>query len=695
MSYRIAVDSGGTFTDGILIDHTGKVISQKAHSTPQDPTIGTLNCIGKLARDIGLTTEELLGDTTVLTLGTTVATNIIATHKGANLGLITTQGFRLRMTAPQVPKSEWAERPLPLAEFHFDEPRPLAEWRHMTEIKERVNYKGEELVPLDEDSVREAIAHLKKEKVDSIAVCLMFSPLNPEHELRVGEIVREEYPEAFVTLSSTVLPVIGEVERWSTTMFSAYVAPTVTKYVDTMEAALKENNFQGSLLFMQSNGGVATPDIVRENPAIILLSGPSAGPTTGLSLGKEHGFENICSVDMGGTSFDIGMAHDGVVDIATQKIIDAKKFNLPTVDVTILGAGGGSIAHIDTFGKLDVGPQSAAAYPGPACYGNGGEDPTVTDANLVLGYIDPNFFLGGESKLYKEEAEKAIKEKVADPLGLTVEEGAMAIYDVVNAKMAGAMQLTFASHGYDTRDFIVCGAGGAAAIHAMKISEELGIKTVIIPKLAPVYCAYGMQFCDLKHDFQKAYFSYTEDADLGKISDLYEEMKQKALDTLKREGVAEEDAVINRFMEMRYYGQFRTRLVNVPDGEINKDLINETVKNFHVVHKNTVGYSDDQYPTEIMMLKLTATAKGSEFVINDLPEGDGNVARALKGSRRAYSPGSGFIETNVYDGRLMLTGDIIEGPGIIEETFTTIVVPDGCTASVDRQGNYLISKKEG
>lgn len=691
MAFKISVDSGGTFTDGVLMRENGEVVIAKAHTTPHDPSVGTMSCISKLALEAGITLKELLSQTTNIIHGTTLATNIVATHSGAKMGTIATQGYRLRMTFQQVAKSDWQDKAVDMFDMRLEAPKALAPNYLMTEVEERVNAKGEVMVPLNDDSVRKAVRYLMEKEVESIAVMLMFSPLYPEHEERIAEIIHEEYPGVYVALSSHILPVIGETERWSTTMFSAYVAPVVTKYVVRLQDALETEGFKGELVFVQSNGGIATPDIVMENPSILLLSGPAAGPSYGLVLGEAHGSKNILSVDMGGTSFDVGVVHEGNVDIVQQKIIDAKKFAIPAVDVHVAGAGGGSIAWIDASDRLNIGPKSAGAFPGPACYGNGGENPTVTDADLILGYIDPDFFLGGEIKLRKDLAEKAIKEKIADPLRMTVLEAATAIYDIVNAVMASATDVIFAKRGYDPREFTLCAAGGAAPVHAVPIMQELGIKKLIVPKVAPTYCAFGMMYCDLKHDYTRPYLCETSKADLVGINDLFDEMEKMAFDTLRREGVAEKDIIIEKSMEIRYYGQFRQRFAKVPPGSVTKESLQATMDNFHVVHKAALGYADPEYSTEIVHLHLIGMTKTSKPRLRQIPQGTGDVSKALKGKREAFFNGQGLISVNVFAGDKLFAGDTLEGPCIIEEKFTTLVIPPEITAQVDSSGNYLVT----
>lgn len=690
MTFRISIDSGGTFTDGVLINEKGETITAKVRTTPKDISIGTMECIGKLAKGAEISLRDLLSQTSTIVHGTTLATNAVASQSGAKMGTIATKGQRLRMVFPQVPKSDWKERPVDMYDFRLDEPKPLTRPYLMTEVEERVNYKGEVLIPLNEESARVAVRYLKKHQVESIAVMLMFSPLYPNHEKRIAEIIEEEYPGVYVALSSATLPTIGEIERWSTTMFSAYVAPSVARYVEKIQGLLEKEGMKGQLLFMQSNGGVATPDIVRTNPATLLYSGPAAGPSFGLSLGLTKDFKNVLSVDMGGTSYDVGIASEGTVDIVQLQVIDAKKYAMPSVDVSTTGAGGGSIAYVDRIGRLHVGPKSAGASPGPACYGQGGKEPTVTDANVVLGYLDPEYFLGGEIKLNKALAEKAIREKVAEPLGLSVTEAAAAIYEIINTNMAGATNVVFAKRGYDSRDFAMCAAGGAAPIHAVRIAEELGIQHVIIPKIAATYCAFGMLQCDLKHDFQKPYIALASMADVAKINELYEEMEKEAVDILQKEGADEKDVIIEKTMEMCYFGQFRQRIANVPTGPVTKESLDTTINNFHELHRSTAGYADPDYPTLIQRLLLSGIARIPKSQLKAIPQGSGDVSKALKSTRQAYFPKeNNFITTKVYDGDKLLAGDTLTGPCIIEEKLTTIVVPPKVSLEVDSFGNYV------
>lgn len=692
-AYRISVDCGGTFTDGILLGAGHEVFAAKADSTPQDPTVGTLECISRLAAQAGLSRAALLAATKTIVLGTTLATNIVATRTGAKTGVITTKGYRDRLSFLHVAKADLGgDRKATAAElfsFRSDFPKPLAPRHLVTEVEERVNFRGDVLIPLSESDAHAAVRRLREQGVEAIAVNLLFSHLYPDHERRVEEIVRAEYPEAYVAVSSRVLPVVGEVSRWSTTLFSAYVAPKITAFVQRIGSVLNENGFAGGLVFVQSNGGVATADVVCENPAALLVSGPAAGPSLGLSLAQVHGINDVVTADMGGTSFDVSIIADGHVNVTQKKIIDGQKYGLSTVDVNAVGAGGGSIAWVDINGRLQVGPASAGAVPGPACYGLGGEEPTVTDANVVLGYLDPEYFLGGERGLRKDLAEKAIGEKVAGPLGVDVVVAAAAIHDVVNAKMAGAIDVMFSRRGCDPRDFTLCAAGGAAPVHCARLTRELGMKHFMVPYVAPVFCAFGMMYADLKHTYTRPYTALVESADMERINRLFDEMEREARDTLAREGAGADDVVVEKTMDLHYYGQVREQAAEVQPGPVTAETLAVTVERFHDRHRKVIGYSEPGYPVVIVRLHLAGICKTTHPLPRSVVPARGGVPLARKGRRSAhFTELGGFAEVDVYDGALFGAGDVVRGPCIIEERLTTLVLPPGEAVRVDGSGGY-------
>ena len=436
MSFRVGIDTGGTFTDAISVDDKGNLVTAKVPTTPKDLSEGTINAVYALARRNNLDLREFLSQVTTIVHGTTLGINTVLTRSGPRLGIIATEGHRDVIQLRRVPKEDTYD-------WRKPQPEPLVPRHLRLEVKERVGSRGEVVKPLNEDSVRKAVARLKKLRVEGVMVALLFSFMNPEHERRVAEIIKEDFPEAYVTLSNEILPLMGEYERTSTAIISAYIAPAITKYTQKIADFLQKEGHKGQLLFMQNNGGVETAEIAIEKPATLAISGPAAGPSAALTVGKLHGEENLLSVDMGGTSFDIAVIDKGSFATKTENLIAEQRFSLPTIDVNTIGAGGGSIAWFDATGTLRVGPKSAGADPGPACYGAGGEEATITDADVVLGYISPDFFLGGEMILKKDLAEKAVKEKVANRLSMSVTEAAYAIYKISNSVMASALSSNF------------------------------------------------------------------------------------------------------------------------------------------------------------------------------------------------------------------------------------------------------------
>jgi len=683
MSYRILIDTGGTFTDGVCVDDSGNLFTAKAPTTPENLTTGTMETISALAKLCGLDRKQLLAQATMMVNGTTAGTNAVITRQGPKLGIICTKGFPDVIELRRAPKVDMFDWRMPF-------PKPLVPRRLRVEVEERINKRGEVLIPLNEDSVHEAVAYLKKQGVQAIVVALLFSFLNDSHEKRIAEIIKEDFPEAPCSISSAILPMIGEYERTSTAVIDAYIRPIINDYIHSLRDLLQKEGFKGELLFMQNNGGTGTWKVALDTPATLALSGPAAGPSAATMIGGLYGEDNILSVDMGGTSYDILIIDKGRFLTKTESMIADNRFSMPVIDVHTIGSGGGSIAWFDVSNTLHVGPRSAGAVPGPACYDRGGEEPTVTDANVVLGYISPEYFLGGKMSLRKDLAEKVIKEKVADRLGVSPVEAAAAIYKIINSTMADGTRQTFTQQGYDPRDFTICAAGAACPAHAIKIAEDLGISKIMIPKHAPVYCAFGMSGADLKHDYSRFYFTSTKDLDLERLKNLYDEMESEGLATLEREGVPEELRALERSMMVRYHGQYREIESKWPSGPINKKGIEDGIAAFHARHNELYGYSDKDYPIDFTAWKSTAIGKISAPKLQPLEKGGKDPSGALKGKRDAYFEESdGFVETAIYDGDKLTYGNILEGPCIVEETMTTIVIPPGNKLRVGEYGDYL------
>jgi len=683
MAYRVGIDTGGTFTDAISVDDKGVTQTAKASTTPHDLTIGTMNVIDNLARRNKLDRKQFLSQVSTIVHGTTTGTNIIHTRVGPKLGLLCTKGHRDVIQFRRVAKDN-------MYDWRVDFPEVLVPRYLRVEIEERVDAHGNIRTPLDEDSVHKAVAYLKKLKVESVVVALLFSFLNPSHEKAVAEIVKKDYPEADVTISSDVLPAVGEYERTSTAIINAFIAPAIRKYTKQITSLLEKEGFTGQFLYIQNNGGVETAEIAMEKPATLAMSGPAAGPSAAITVGRLHDVQNLLSIDMGGTSLDLGIIDKGISLIKTESLIEEHRFSLPVIDVTSIGAGGGSIAWFDVTNTLRVGPRSAGADPGPACYGIGGDEATVTDADVTLGYISPDYFLGGEVKLHRDLAEKAIKEKVADRLGLGVPEAAAAMYKVINSVMANMVSYTITRRGLDPRDFYICVGGAAGAVHAIRLAEELGIARVFIPKYAPIYCAFGMLGVDLKHDYSRFYSTPVAALDLDRVKQLYDEMGNEGLAVLAKEQIPEEQRVLARTMTVKYFGQYRGIDVEWSNGAITKEAIAEGLAAFHRRHRDLYGYSDEKYPMEIMSFGLTAVGKLPPIALQKIAKGDKEPAQALKGTRKAYfEESNGYTETKIYDGDKILAGNLLEGPCVVEERMTNVVIPPGYRMLVDEYGNYV------
>lgn len=682
MSFRVAIDTGGTFTDSISVDSGGNLITTKTLTVPRNLAQGTINAVDALARKNGLSRKQFLQDVETIVHGTTQGTNVIITRTGPKLGVIATEGHADVLQLRRVIRDN-------IYDWRKSFPEPLVPGYLRVGVKERVDAQGNVVRPLDEASVRKAVAYLKKMKVQSIVVALLWSFLYPEHERKIAEIIKRTFPKAHVTLSHKVLPAIGEYERTSTAVINAYTAPSTADYIHTLTNFLTREGFTGQFLFMQNNGGVETAEIGIENPASLATSGPAAGPPAALAVGSLHGVKNLLSIDMGGTSFDIAIIDKGKFITKTESLIADHRFSLPIIDVDSVGAGGGSIAWFDATNTLQVGPRSAGADPGPACYGLGGEDATVTDADVLLGYISPDFFLGGEMKLRKDLAEKAVK-KIADRLGMSVVEAAAAIYKISNSVMADAVSHTFTKRGYDPRVFALVAGGAAGPTCALKIAQELYISKVIIPKYAPIYCAFGMLDVDLIHDFTRFYHADKSNFDLNKVKGLYKEMEGEAVDVLEREGIPKKDRVLERTMRIKYWGQFRDVEVSWPGGAITNAAIAEGVSNFHRRHRELYGSSDSGYPVEFMGFGLRAIGRMPKLRLQKLKKGERNPRAALKGERNAFFEESrGFVKTRIYDGDKLGYGNLLEGPCIVEERMTNVVIPPKFKLRVDQYGNYI------
>lgn len=687
MKFRIGIDVGGTFTDFLLVDELGNSKVYKTLSTPKDPTIGFFNGLKEMAEDHGFALEQFIQHLDLIVHGTTVGTNAALTYNGAKTALLTTKGFR------DVLQMRMLIRP-DAYNNRYEMPEAFVPRHLRLGIEERVDRRGQEITPLSEEDVQEAVEYIKKQGMQAVAICFMHSYANDAHEKRTGEIVKELLPDLYVTVSSDLVPRARLYDRASTTVLNSYVGPIIESYLTRLTDKLKDHHFAGTLLIMQSNGGVATPAATIKSAANTLLSGPASAPVAGGWYLKPYGIGDALTMDMGGTSFDVALVKDGIPLIRTEGEIANWPISLSTVDIHTIGAGGGSIAWVDEGGLLHVGPKSAGANPGPACYGFGGQLPTVTDANLVLGYLNPDFFLGGKMKLDREKAEEAIKREVADKLGLSVQEAAQGIIDMINVSMANGIREITVKRGYDPREFPLVCAGGAGPLHAAAIAQELDCPLVFVPKESSIFCAAGMLMSDLRHDFVKAHRSLTRNIEVSTMVRLFEELRAQGYDVLLNDGVKPDEMQFKYSLDMMYAGQYFE--VNVPFSEediksISVELIEER---FHQLHDQFYGYSTPDMPVEVVNFNLSSigiTRKPNE---KSVEYGGPSSEQANKGLRPVSHGEKGkLMPTPVYDGDVMIHGNIVEGPAIIEQKVTTIVVSEGFNVVCGKNDNFIMFRK--
>ncbi|RLG45784.1 MAG: hydantoinase/oxoprolinase family protein [Thermoproteota archaeon] len=694
--FRVGIDVGGTFTDAIVIDEEGKISLFKSPTTPKDISEGVFNCLKKAAEHYNMSLTKFVSKIKIFVHGTTIATNTLLTRRGAKCGLITTKGFRdiIEMMRGHKPDL-WNLRVKP--------PTPLVPRYLRIGVTERVDYKGDIITPLNEDEVRKAIEFFKSENVESIAVCFLFSFLNDKHEKRVKEIIQEEWPEVYVSISSEVLPQIREFERTSATVVNAYLMPVVDRYLRKMEGDLRKSGFQATPLIMQSNGGLMTFEVARRRPIHIIESGPAAGVIGASLIGEIIGIKDLISFDMGGTTAKAGLVRGGMPEVTTEYEVGGEvhtvtltkkggyPINIPVIDLAEVGAGGGSIAWIDAGGALKVGPKSAEAYPGPACYGFGGTEPTVTDADLTLGFLNPNYFLGGEMPLYPEKAKEALG-KIADRLGMDIIEAAFGVYEVVNVNMADAIRVVTIQKGYDPREFTMIAFGGAGPVHAAALAKELKIPKVIVPKTASAFSALGMVGSNLRHDFSRTFRSILDKVDLDKLNSLFREMEGEGISLLKREGIPEERSFVIRSLDMRYVGQHHELTVEIPTRELSSQDIPQIAELFHQRHEALYAYSDRESPIEILNVRVSVIGIIEKIRLPKYEISSEDPSPALKEYREVlFEEEEGYVRAAIYDGDKLKPGNKIQGPAVIEEATTTIVIPSYASCHIDEYRNAVLS----
>jgi N-methylhydantoinase A len=642
-----------------------------------------------MAEAKGLALSDFIKDVKTIVHGTTVTTNAVLTYNGAKTGLLTTKGLRDALEMRRGIREEQYNN-------RFMNVEPLVPRYLRLPINERLDYKGEVVVPLDESDVTEGLDFLKKEDVKAVAVCLMNSFANKDHEKKAAELVRKELPGAYLTVSSELLPSIRFYDRISTTVLNSYVGPILRSYLNSLTKKLKDIGFSGVLLIMQSNGGVISPDIASNTAVATLLSGPAGGPVAGIAYTSIQGYNDCITVDMGGTSFDAALIKDKTPLVTTEGEINRLRLALPMLGIVTIGAGGGSIGWIDEGGLLRMGPQSAGAKPGPACYDLGGEQPTATDADLVLGYLDPNFFAGGKIKLNQQRAEAAIKKHVADKMGLDVVSAAAGMYQVINVNMASGVREVSVKRGFDPREFPLVVAGGAGPVHACMIALELEIPVMVIPRESSIFCAAGMLMSDLKHDFVRTYATSFDNIDSGSFTSLFKEMEEEGTKLLESESIPKERIESVYSLDMRYVKQYHEVNVVISEDEVEEVNLNSIAKEFHPEHNRLFGYSleEEGTPIELINMRLSLIGKTDKpKFLEETNQGE-DAKGALKGNRKVYLPNKkDFEDIDVYDGFKLKCGNRIIGPAIIEQVNTTTFVSPEYNVICDKYGSYTMYLK--
>jgi N-methylhydantoinase A len=696
MNYIVGVDIGGTFTDCVVVDETGSVTIGKSLSTPADFSQGALNAVGDAAKNAGLSSaEEVLASTRLFFHACTIGDNTLITRAGAKTGLVLTKGFgdTLHMMrgkiAEGLTENEIAHRSA------LDKPEPFVPRNLVEEIPERVDYKGAELIRLDVNASARALERLAAKGVESVAVCFLWSILNDAHEKQLAAILQKKYPKLFYTLSSDVAPYLGEFERAATTVFNAYIGPKISSYLQNLKGILRSKGLRRDPLIMQAYGGVLDIEATCKNAVGIIESGPAAGIVGTRFLGEHIGERNILATDMGGTTFKVSVVRDGVIERDYKPVILRHSILSTKIWVESIGAGGGSIAWIDAdTGLLKVGPQGAGASPGPVCYDVGGTEPTVSDADLILGYLNPEYFLGGRMKLNKAKTLDAVRERIAKPLKMSAVEAASGIYRIANSHMSDLIRKATVEKGHDPRNFVLFAFGGAAPVHASRYAAELGIRQVVIPLTASVHGATGLISSDVVYEYGKSDHVVVP-VETARVNENFAGLLRRAIFDLKAAGFAADDVQVLRSVDMRY--RYQVHELNVPfapgSGVITDGDMEELYGRFDTLYEKAFGQGSGyrEAGKEILTFRMTAAGllKKPEIKAEVPRIADG--AQAVKAKRDVYfEEANKFVPTPVYDFVKMYPGVKIAGPAIIETPVTTVVVNPNDGAAMDEYRNIRI-----
>ena len=691
-SYRLAVDIGGTFTDGVLVDERdGAVRITKVLSTPADQAEGFLEALGRLSAESGLAPAELRS----ILHATTVATNAVLERRGARVALIATRGFRDMLEIGRQIRHE-------LYDLQTEKPAPLVPRRLCFEVAERLDHRGEVLEPLDEGSAAAAVDAAREAGAEAITICLLHAYVNPAHERRVAAIARERFPGAVISLSSAVAPEIREYWRASTAVINAYVAPVVRRYLGGLERRLAAGGYGAPVLIMQSSGGVAGAEAARERPVAMLESGPAAGVAAAAFFAGLAGFADALSFDMGGTTAKAGLVLGGRPSVLPEfeagsrlgtgaGLVRGSGYPVltPVVDLVEISAGGGSVAWVDPGGLLRVGPRSAGADPGPACYGRGGAEPTVTDANLVLGRLSPDNFLGGRLRLDAGAAREAVA-RVAAPLGLDLERAAAGVVAIADAAMMQAMRLVTVQRGHDPRDLALVAFGGAGPLHAATLAAELGVPAVVVPPGPGVASALGLLVTDLRFDASLSRLRPLAELRPHELEGDLAALEREVAGALEREGVPPADRAVERVAELRYVGQSWRLPVPLPAGPLRDADLPQLRAAFDEAHARRYSYAVPEEPAELVALRVTAIGRLARPRLREPEPGGPDPAAALTGRRPVVFAAGGPLDCPVYDRYALRRGNRVAGPALVEEMDSTTAIPPGHTAEVAAAGVLII-----
>ncbi|MFU8856563.1 MAG: hydantoinase/oxoprolinase family protein [Deferrisomatales bacterium] len=685
---RIAIDVGGTFTDVILVDEgTGAFHYTKTPTTHRDLAQGVMQGLAEILR---ISSKEI-STLTYLIHGTTIGTNAIVEGRGAKVGLLTTRGFEDVLEIRRVARPREAA-----FDFGVDNPPPLVPRYLRKGVVERVNGRGEVETPLAPESVRSEALFFRGQDVEAVVICFLFSFLNPAHEKMAAEICRDLLPDVPVSLSSEICPEFREYERTCTTVMNGYLGPVIARYMDNLKERLRHEYGDLRLHIMQSNGGSMPAEVAREHAAQLINSGPAGGAMAAAFVSKLIGQPMAIGADMGGTTLDISVIDQGMPKTTTWGGVTEYPIKLPMVDLKTIGAGGGSIAWIDQAGVLNVGPMSAGSNPGPACYGWGGALPTVTDANLVLGRLNPGYFLGGKIPLHADRAEAAIRTHIADKMGITAEEAALSIIRIVDANMAKGISGVSVQRGYDLREFVLIPFGGAAANHAVALAADLGIDKVVVPPMCGNFSAVGLAVADIQHDYVNTVMKRQHELDVGELLDMFHAMESLGVKQLHAERVANENVRVEWSADLRYEGQsWELNTPIIRRSRFGTAELAEILASFHSLHQAVYSYSESAETVEFVNLRVRVLGQNLRLTLPCEKGPTISASPVVKETRPVYFSGLGFTEVPIYERVEVGCGTEVHGPCLIEEQISTALIPPGWKGQVDAFRNIVISPAEG